>query len=140
MGGEISAAMRLLVSRRAAGRCEYCLLHDDDSFTPHQIDHIISRKHGGDSSADNLAFACVRCNAWKGSDIASIGSEAGRIAPLFNPRQDRWRDHFHLEAGEIVPLTDKGAATVRLLRLNFLGRVRERRLLASSGRYPRGES
>ena len=66
MRGEISAAVRLLVATRAARRCEYCLLHEDDSFTPHQIDHIISQKHAGDSSPENLAFACIRCNAWKG--------------------------------------------------------------------------
>jgi hypothetical protein len=46
MGGEISGAMRLFVMERAGHRCEYCLLHQDDSFTPHQIDHIVSRKHG----------------------------------------------------------------------------------------------
>jgi len=139
MGGEISAAVRSLVAQRAARRCEYCLLHEDDSFTPHQIDHIISRKHGGGSSPDNLAFACIRCNAWKGSDIASIASQPDRIASLFNPRRDPWREHFRLERGEIVPLTDAGAATVRLLRLNLLGRVTERRALTGCGRYPRDE-
>jgi hypothetical protein len=137
MGDEVSAAVRLLVANRAARRCEYCLLHEDDSFTPHQIDHIISRKHGGTSSPDNLALACIRCNAWKGSDIASVGFELDRISPLFHPRQDRWLDHFRLEAGELIPLTAVGAATVRLLRLNLLGRVTERRVLIQCGRYPR---
>ena len=103
MGSEISVALRLLVAERAARRCEYCLLHEDDSFTPHQIDHIISRKHGGESSPDDLAFACVRCNAWKGSDIASIASESGRITSLFNPRRERWRDHFRLEGAPTTP-------------------------------------
>ena len=139
MAGEISPAVRWFVAERAARRCEYCLLHEDDSFTPHQIDHTISRKHGGESSPDNLAFACVRCNAWKGSDIASIASESGRITSLFNPRRDRWRDHFQLEGGEIVALTGRGVATVRLLRLNLLGRITERRVLAACGRYPRDE-
>jgi hypothetical protein len=140
MADEISAAARLLVADRAARRCEYCLLHESDSFTPHQIDHIISRKHGGDSSPDNLAFACIRCNAWKGSDIASLGFEPGRIASLFHPRQDRWSEHFRIEAGEIIPLTDKGAATVRLLKLNLLGRVSERRILIQCGRYPQSDA
>lgn len=139
MRDEISAAVRSLVVNRAARRCEYCLLHEDDSFTPHQIDHIISRKHGGSSSPDNLALACIRCNAWKGSDIASWGFEPGRISPLFHPRRDLWQDHFRLEAGEIVALTSVGAATVRLLRLNLLGRVTERRVLIECRRYPRDE-
>jgi hypothetical protein len=110
MSDDISVALRMLVSERAAGRCEYCLLHDEDSFTLHQIDHIISRKHGGDTSPDNLALACVRCNAWKGSDIATFGLEPGRIVSLFHPRRDLWHDHFRLEDGVIIPLTDVGAA------------------------------
>jgi len=137
MGDEISGAIRLLVIEPAAHRGEYCLVHEDDSFTPHQIDHIVSRKHGGDSSPGNLALACVRCNAWKGSDIAGNGLEPGRIVPLFHPRRDRWQDHFRIEDGEIVPLTETAAATARLLRLNLLGRVTERRALSQSGRYPR---
>ena len=137
MVDEISAGVRSIVVNRATRSCEYCLLHEDDSFTPHQIDHIISRKHGGDSSAGNLAFACIRCNAWKGSDIASLGFDSERITFLFHPRRDRWRDHFRLEAGKITPLTDAGAATVRLLRLNWPGRVTERRVLIQCERYPR---
>jgi hypothetical protein len=138
MGFEISGAMRLLVAERAAHRCEYCLLHQDDSFTPHQIDHIVSRKHGGDSSRGNLALACIRCNAWKGSDIASFGREPGRLVPLFHPRRDLWNDHFLLEDGEIVPLTETAAATVRLLRLNLYDRMTERQALSQPGRYPHG--
>jgi len=137
MAGEISAAVRSEVAARAGRRCEYCLIHEDDSFTPHQVDHIISRKHGGDSSLENLAFACIRCNAWKGSDIASMDSTKGKITPLFHPRKDRWRDHFRLAAGQIVPLTDSGVVTERLLRLNLLGRITERRVLIECGRYPR---
>jgi hypothetical protein len=48
---------------------------------------------------------------------------------LFNPRLDRWSDHFRLEGAVIEPLTDEGAATSRLLRLNTVERVAERRAL-----------
>ena len=47
---------------------EYCLLHQDDSWIPHQIDHVISRKHGSESSAENLAYCCLRCNLSKGTE------------------------------------------------------------------------
>lgn len=137
MAGDVPASVRLLVANRAGLCCEYCLLHEEDSFTPHQIDHIVSRKHGGDSTPDNLAYACIRCNAWKGSDIAAFGFETGGIAALFDPRKDRWPEHFRLDAGEIIPLTNTGAATVRLRRLNLLGRVTERRILGACKRYPR---
>lgn len=52
---DISKPLRRFVAERAAYRCEYCLLHEDDSYSPHQVDHIISRKHGGQSGSDNLA-------------------------------------------------------------------------------------
>ena len=44
-------------------------------------------------------------------------------------RQDRWIDYFRLDADFIEPLTDVGSATVRLLRLNAVERLAERRLL-----------
>ena len=45
---------------------------DEDSGFAHQVDHVISRKHGGSSTSENLAYACVICNRYKGSDVASI--------------------------------------------------------------------
>ncbi|MCZ2154332.1 MAG: HNH endonuclease [Bryobacterales bacterium] len=52
-------------------------MHEDDSYSPHQVDHIISRKHGGASVPGNLAYACLRCNVWKGSDIGSLDAHTG---------------------------------------------------------------
>ena len=59
------------------------------------------------------------------------------LIPLFNPRTDRWDEHFGLQFGEIVPLTSVGEATVRLLKLNAPQRIAEREWLTSHGRYPR---
>jgi hypothetical protein len=137
LGNDISDALRRFVAERAAYRCEYCLLHEDDSYSPHQIDHIISRKHGGRSQPDNLAYACLRCNAWKGTDIGSLDAEGGRFVNLFHPRQQRWEHHFFLRGAIIEPLTAEGRATARLLKLNLDKRIVERRLLAAAGRYPR---
>jgi 5-methylcytosine-specific restriction endonuclease McrA len=76
---EVSVSLRALVSGRAQFRCEYCLLHEDDSYSPHQVDHIVSRKHGGLSSEANLAYCCLRCNLWKGTDIGSVSTRTGRF-------------------------------------------------------------
>jgi hypothetical protein len=129
--------LRRFVAERAAYRCEYCLLHEDDSYSPHQVDHIISRKHGGLSDSNNLAYACLRCNVWKGSDVGSIDNQTGRFVRFFHPRTQHWHDHFVLKGTVIEPLTDEGKATARLLRLNLDKRIVERRLLAAVGRYPR---
>jgi 5-methylcytosine-specific restriction endonuclease McrA len=133
----VSESQRRFIAQRAAHRCEYCLLHEEDSYSPHQIDHIISRKHGGSTELDNLAYACLRCNVWKGSDIGSRDSQTGEFVSLFNPRRHRWDDHFVLRGAVIDPLTLEGKATARLLKLNLDKRVVERQLLIAAGRYPR---
>ena len=129
MASGISEQVRARVARRAGHRCEYCLIHESDAGFPLQVDHVVSRKHGGTSAFNNLAYACILCNRYKGSDVASINPKTGEAVRLFHPRQDRWTDHFRLDADFIEPLTDAGSATVRLLRLNAAERLAERRLL-----------
>lgn len=133
----VERKLRTAVANRARFRCEYCLIHEGDAGFPHQADHVISLKHGGATTSENLAFACVLCNRHKGSDIASLDPETGELVPLFNPRADRWSEHFRLEGEYIRPISSRGAVTLRLLRLNAPERLAERRLLQSLGAYPR---
>ena len=136
MTSDVSEELRAEVARRAGQRWEYCLIHEDDAGFSHQVDHIVSRKHGGSSAADNLAYACVICNRHKRSDVASIDPRTGGIVRLFNPRSDHWADHFQLEGAVIEPVSSIGSATASLLRLNAPERISERALLQSLGRYP----
>lgn len=129
-------AVRKLVKSRASGRCKYCLLDQADAGFPHQIDHVISRKHGGTGQPDNLALACYLCNRYKGSDIASIHPATRELVRLFHPRYDHWGEHFLIAGAAIEPLTDIGAVTAYLLRFNSPARVVERRLLQTLDRYP----
>lgn len=128
----VPTALRREVASRARRRCEYCLIHEDDSGFRHEVDHIVSRKHGGESLMGN--HACSVCNRLKGSDLGAV-SPAGELTRLFNPRLQVWSDHFRLERAVIQPLTVEGDVTVRLLRLNHFERVLERRLLQQLGRY-----
>lgn len=137
MASDINEEQRAEIAQRAAWRCEYCLIHEEDSGFPHEVDHIISRKHGGPSTSDNLAYACVICNRYKGSDVASIEPGTREIIRLFDPRRDRWTDHFRIDAALIEPITIVGSTTARLLRLNAPERILERGVLQSLGRYPR---
>ncbi|MCL1473845.1 HNH endonuclease [Argonema antarcticum] len=132
----ISAELRKLVIERAFGRCEYCLIHQDVSIYSHEIDHIIALKHGGKTSADNLALSCLSCNRYKGSDFATIDSISGEIVPLFNPRLQIWNEHFSLNNGRIQGITNIGEVTVRLLKFNAPSRVLQRKILIKQGRYP----
>ena len=134
MASDIGAQLRAFVARRAEYRCEYCLIHEDDVGFPHQVDHIISRKHGGSSGIGNLAYACILCNRYKGTDVASI-DRSGRPIRLFEPRRDSWDEHFKLDGPVIQPITAIGEVTAHLLRLNAAERVIERRLFQALGSY-----
>ena len=132
----ISEELRRLVANRAERLCEYCLIHEEDTFFGCEVDHIISLKHAGPTEADNLAYACVFCNRQKGSDIGSISQETGEFSRFFNPRIDRWSEHFRLEGPIIQPQTDIGEVTVRILEFNHSDRLLERQTLMAVGRYP----
>jgi HNH endonuclease len=130
----ISVELRRQVISRAENICEYCLIHEDDTFFGCHVDHVISEKHGGSTTADNLAYACSVCNLRKGSDIASLTS-AGILTRLYNPRADVWSQHFALSGAVIVPRTAIGEVTASLLQLNG-ERVLERQELIDVQRYP----
>ena len=100
----IPADLRQHVIFRARKCCEYCLIHEDDSYYALQIDHIISEKHGGQTEEDNLALACVVCNRAKGSDIGSIDWKTEAFTRFYNPRPDRWAEHFALSEVRIMSL------------------------------------
>jgi|SRR5579883_2642496 hypothetical protein len=132
----VSAALRAEVSSRAGGRCEYCLVHEDDAGFRHEVDHIVSQKHGGESIAANLAYACLICNRYKGTDLGAL-DRAGNLVRFFNPRLQQWHHHFKLDGVVIEPLSAEGEVTVKMLRLNHAERVAERHLLQQMKRYPR---
>lgn len=133
----VPARLRRAVVRRAHGRCEYCRIHQDDVILAHEPDHIIAIKHGGKTVLENLANACLLCNRFKGSDIASIDRLTGAIVRLFDPRNDRWDEHFRVATdGRIVPLTAIGRVTERLLKFNLLESRQTRKLLMEEGGYP----
>ena len=132
----ISASLRREVRERAGERCEYCLLAESEAFFPHEPDHLIARKHGGETVSANLALACLDCNRFKGPNIASLDPITGELVPLFNPRTQRWSEHFKLNGGRIVPLTAVGRVTEKMLRLNLPVRVEARERWAAVGLSP----
>ncbi|MEO0935771.1 MAG: HNH endonuclease signature motif containing protein [Cyanobacteria bacterium J06641_2] len=132
----ISTKLRKLVQERANKRCEYCLLLQDFSIYTHEVDHIIAIKHGGETTADNLALSCLSCNRHKGSDFATLDQTTKEIVPLFNPRRQIWDEHFHIKNANIEGKTQIGQATARLLQFNAPNRVLQRQVLINQGQYP----
>lgn len=132
----LSTELRKLVAGRANFLCEYCLIHEKDTAFGCAVDHIISLKHGGLSDASNLAYACVFCNRFKGSDIGSIIWRTQEFTRFYNPRLDRWSQHFRLQGSSLQPLTEIGEVTARILGLNDSDRLLEREILINQNKYP----
>ena len=136
MSSYVSDDLRELVAAGAGRLCEYCLIHKEDTFFQCQVDHIVSVKHGGQTEAENLAYACAICNRNKGSDVGSVLLPSRKFTRFFNPRADTWARHFKLEGAIIKPLTNIGKVTAQILDFNSEDRLLERRTLISIGRYP----
>ena len=132
----ISESLRRQVINLANYQCEYCLIHESDTYFGCEIDHIISVKHGGTSIPENLAYACMTCNRFKGSDLGSI-TDDGTLVRFYNPKTDIWREHFSIQNNEIIPLTAIGAVTARIFRFNDFARKAERETLQELGLYPK---
>ena len=130
----MDAATRDFVRRRAAGRCEYCLLRQEYSDLTHHVEHIVAKQHGGSDDAGNLALACHRCNLRKGPNLTAIDPETRQVVPLFHPRSDNWAEHFIWESERIVGITCVGRATVQLLAMNDARRLELRNQILSSGK------
>jgi hypothetical protein len=136
MTSHVAAELRRFVASRANRLCEYCLIHEDDTYLGCQVDHIVAEKHGCLTEARNLALACTFCNRSKGTDVGSLVPSTGQFSRFFNPWTDRWSDHFELDGVTISPRTPIGECTARILGFNAPERVLEREMLQAIGRYP----
>ncbi|MEM7113267.1 MAG: HNH endonuclease [Chloroflexota bacterium] len=136
MSSYIPVALRRLITQRANQVCEYCLLPQLIVLTPHEPDHIVPEQHGGQTTEDNLALACMRCNRRKGTNIGSFDPLTGNLVRFFNPRIDKWEQHFDWDENQIIPISAEGRVTVKILNFNSEDRLMERDLGISLGLYP----
>jgi hypothetical protein len=109
----IPVSLRRFAIQRADNRCEYCGISQIGQVATFHIDHIIPVVAGGETSAENLALACVSCSLRKGARQELKDLETGEVVSMFNPRQLVWKEHFgwnnglccmnrELRAGEIM--------------------------------------
>jgi hypothetical protein len=61
---------------------------------------------------------------------------SGVFCRFFNPRTDRWGAHWTLNGVTIVPRSNIGEVTARILDFNHPDRVLERQTVQALGRYP----
>lgn len=126
MPRNLPAHLQEQVRQRVHRLCEYCHTNERWQYVRFTMDHLIAVAAGGSDSLDNLALACFFCNRRRSFRQTAIDPETGDEVSLFNPRNDRWAEHFIWSADglRIVPLTAVGRATAALLAFN-----RERVLL-----------
>jgi len=91
----ISEELRQLVSADAEFLCEYCLIHEGDTFVGCQVDHIISEKHGGASEPENLAFAARGAIEARAATSHLSRGTLDNSSDSLIPRTDRWNEHFN---------------------------------------------
>lgn len=133
----LSDKLRQRVIKRANGRCEYCQTQQVIVVSM-QIDHILPESAGGDSTLDNLCLACIGCNGFKLNFQQAIDPQTGQDVDLFNPRLQKWGDHFQWrdDGLEILGLTPTGRATIIRLRMNRDAVIESRRRWVEAGWHP----
>lgn len=124
------------VWRRARGRCEYCRMPQEFDDLSFEIDHIIAEQHGGKSIPSNLALACFADNHHKGPNLGGIDPLTGKRAWLFDPRRQKWQEHFRWQGADLLGVTPTGRVTVAVLAVNLPYRVRHRAQLIKEGVFP----
>jgi hypothetical protein len=133
-----SVAQRQAVEARAGGYCEYCLSPVKYAVQSFECEHILPIREGGKTTLNNLAFACGGCNRCKAARTVAPDPENGQLVPLYNPRQQKWHDHFvwNQDFTLVIGLTAIGRSTVEALRINRPGVVNLRRVLLIAGEHP----
>ncbi|MFM7131311.1 MAG: HNH endonuclease [bacterium] len=72
---DISAGLRLEITKRARNRCEYCGLAQAGQEAAFHVDHVQPRAAGGRTELNNLALACVSCSFRKGAKLTAVDPE-----------------------------------------------------------------
>lgn len=133
----IPAKLRQDVTERAKGFCEYCQA-DSRIIITMEIDHIKPESDGGETVSDNLCFSCPSCNGFKHDFQTGIDPDNHTEIPLYNPRQQRWSEHFKWdESGtQLIGLTPVGKATIMRLKINRKEVVIARQRWVAAGWHP----
>jgi HNH endonuclease len=134
----IPAGLKTQIEQRDRHRCCYCQTQSANNGMPMSLDHILPTSKGGKTVFENVCLACRSCNEFKSDVTEATDPLTGKTAPLFNPRQQTWSDHFiwSEDGSRIQGLSDIGRATVVTLQMNNPAVVIARRRWVSGGWHP----
>jgi len=134
----LSVELRSRLEEADDGQCVYCQTRVDITGQALTTDHIIPVAHGGKTNFLNLCRACRRCNEAKGEQIQATEPFTGEAVPLYDPRRQRWDDHFAWDQTGIrlLGLTAIGRATIVALDINNALILFARRRWVNAGWHP----
>jgi 5-methylcytosine-specific restriction endonuclease McrA len=138
MSTYIPADLRRQVRADAGRRCGYCLSPEMLMGISLEIEHILPEVAGGLTIRENLWRACHSGNKFKGGHSEFTDPVTKTLVPLFNPRFQRWREHFQWssEGTLIIGLTSCGRATIEALQMNNEYIVEARHLWVIASWHP----
>lgn len=138
MSTYISENLRKQIIDNDKSRCCYCLTSEVNSGIPMTYDHIQPVSQRGDTTFENLCLACRSCNEYKSNLTESIDPLSGETISLFNPRKQKWSEHFIWSADgtKVEGITAIGRATIIRLRMNNPVIIVARKRWVMSGWHP----
>ena len=84
-----------------------------------------------------MLCVCLFCNRHKGPNLSGLDPLSEQLTLLFNPRNNRWDEHFQQDANGLMRgLTAIGRTTVYVLDMNAPQRVE----LRAAAAIPEGRS
>jgi 5-methylcytosine-specific restriction endonuclease McrA len=136
----LSKKLKARVFQWGENRCSYCLLPQKYifGFTLH-CEHIYPVEKGGTNAEENLCLACAWCNSAKSTTTEALDPVTETTARLYNPRKEKWTDHFEWDPIDLKVLCGKtptGRATIIALDMNAYRCLEARAILMQVGWHP----
>ncbi len=107
------------IRQRYQRSCGYCGVTEASVGGELTVDHHQPRTAGGGDDDDNLVYACVKCNQYKG-DFWPDSDDVAHGRRVLHPLLDDLTAHLaeNEQTGHMQALTETGRFHIALLRLN----------------------
>ncbi len=129
--------LRERVRQHFKDRCAYCFSPQEINDAIFELEHIVPQALGGETTFENLCFACPLCNRYKSKFTSGVDPETGETVRLFHPHIDTWPQHFAIREDEmLLGLTAVGRTTINRLKLNRPVLLRLRSVWRGLGLFP----
>jgi 5-methylcytosine-specific restriction endonuclease McrA len=104
------------IRQRCNYRCGYCGVSEADTGSELTVDHYRPRSANGSDDEDNLVYACIKCNQFKG-DFFPDTDDLQHGRRILHPLRNEISTHIREDTpwGYLEPLTEIGRVHIALL-------------------------